>query len=134
MLCVSTHCRTSLCSRLYFPPFFKATLWIPSIARSIDCSTSSCSGVCQRHQNTPRQKKKNVFIRNLLENNTTEPWLRDTNSFRQEQTGPKKKKKHFNQRQTLSAASLILHSRCDEQESIPRLSLLFHSLQAATSW
>lgn len=41
---LSTHCRTSRCSRLYLPPFFKATLWMPSIALSIDCNTSSCSG------------------------------------------------------------------------------------------
>lgn len=37
-------CSTSRCSRLYFPPLVIATLWMASIARSIDCSTSSCSG------------------------------------------------------------------------------------------
>lgn len=41
---LSTHCKTSRCSKLYLPPFFKATLWMPSIALSIDCNTSSCSG------------------------------------------------------------------------------------------
>jgi len=44
VMCFATHWRTSLCSRLYLPPFFKATLWTPSIALSIDCNTSSCSG------------------------------------------------------------------------------------------
>lgn len=72
MLGLFTYCRTSLCSRLYFPPFFKATLWIPSIARSIDCSTSSCSGVCQRQKTT--EWHKYLFIKNVIRSNPTEPW------------------------------------------------------------
>lgn len=40
---VCTYWRTSLCSRLYFPPFFMAALCTASMARSIDCRTTSCS-------------------------------------------------------------------------------------------
>lgn len=68
MWCVFTYCRTSLCSRLYFPPFFKATLWIPSIARSIDCRTSSCSGVCRRQRTAEWQTY--LLIKNVLKNKT----------------------------------------------------------------
>lgn len=46
-----TYWRTSLCSRLYFPPFFMAALCTASMARSMDWRTTSCSSTCKTTSN-----------------------------------------------------------------------------------